>query len=252
MDIPAPASRRTTPVGTWHGGIYYPDRAGEPTHGVRQDSGRIVETGSRPFRVPLRTSCDDIVCCLLLNEGGILAHISETLSTADAGVRFLHRRNRSPGNAICPLLHRTRLAIHLASFTANPDSSWVTQQARQFVWHLSSDPTSMRFLIHERDSKFTGSLDQVFVSEGIEIVRPPFDAESQCIGKTLGPLGPSGMPGSAAHPEPASSCLCAQGIRSLLQHCPSTSRTCSANSNSAFTIPAWHHSMSGCSRGDPP
>jgi hypothetical protein len=34
----------------------------------------------------------------------------------------------------------------------------------------------MRFLIHDPDSKFTTRVDQVFVSEGIEIVRPPFRA----------------------------------------------------------------------------
>ena len=34
----------------------------------------------------------------------------------------------------------------------------------------------MRFLIHDRDSKFTASFDQIFVSEGIEIVNTPFRA----------------------------------------------------------------------------
>src|SRR3954471_13968810 len=34
----------------------------------------------------------------------------------------------------------------------------------------------MRVLIHDRDSKFDGSFDQVFVSEGFEIVRTPFRA----------------------------------------------------------------------------
>jgi putative transposase len=34
----------------------------------------------------------------------------------------------------------------------------------------------MRFLIHDRDRKFTTSFDQVFISEGMEIVRAPFRA----------------------------------------------------------------------------
>jgi len=66
--------------------------------------------------------------------------------------------------------------VHLAGCTHSPNSAWVTQQARQFVWHLSDEPQRMHFLIHDRDSKFTASFDQTFNSEGIEIVRTPFRA----------------------------------------------------------------------------
>ena len=67
--------------------------------------------------------------------------------------------------------------VHLAGCTINPDRVWVTQQARQLVWHLDDGAqTSLRFLIHDRDRKFAGSFDQVFVSEGFEIVRTPFRA----------------------------------------------------------------------------
>ena len=66
--------------------------------------------------------------------------------------------------------------VHLAGCTANPDSAWVTQQARQLVWQLDDTKTPMRFLIHDRDRKFTTNFDQVFVSEGMEIVRTPFRA----------------------------------------------------------------------------
>ncbi len=66
--------------------------------------------------------------------------------------------------------------VHLAGCTTNPDPAWVTQQARQFVWQVDEARTPMRFLIHDRDGKFTTSFDQVFVSEGIDIVRTPFRA----------------------------------------------------------------------------
>ena len=66
--------------------------------------------------------------------------------------------------------------VHLAGCTANPDRAWVTQQARQLVWQLDQTKTPMHFLIHDRDSKFTTSFDQVFVSEGTAIVCTPFRA----------------------------------------------------------------------------
>ena len=66
--------------------------------------------------------------------------------------------------------------VHLAGCTTNPDLAWVTQQARKLVWHLDETKTPMRFLIHDRDSKFTTNFDHVFVSEGMEIVRTPFRA----------------------------------------------------------------------------
>jgi putative transposase len=66
--------------------------------------------------------------------------------------------------------------VHLAGCTASPNSAWMTQQARQLVWHLSNEPRSMRFLMHDRDSKFTASFDHIVVSEGIEIVCTPVRA----------------------------------------------------------------------------
>ena len=66
--------------------------------------------------------------------------------------------------------------VYLAGCTTNPDSAWVTQQARQLVWQLNDDGASMSFLIHDRDSKFTPAFDHVFMAEGMAIVRTPFRA----------------------------------------------------------------------------
>jgi putative transposase len=66
--------------------------------------------------------------------------------------------------------------VHLAGCTANPSASWVTQQARQLMWTLAERPERFRFLIRDRDQKFTASIDDVFRSEGIEIIRTPFRA----------------------------------------------------------------------------
>jgi putative transposase len=66
--------------------------------------------------------------------------------------------------------------VHCAGCTANPTGSWVTQQARQFAWTLQERPGSFRFLIRDRDSKFTRDFDAVFASEGIQIIKTPVRA----------------------------------------------------------------------------
>ncbi len=66
--------------------------------------------------------------------------------------------------------------VHFAGCTTNPDGRWTTQQARQFAWSLSKRATPARFLIHDRDSKFSRAFDDVFRSEGVEIIRTPFRA----------------------------------------------------------------------------
>src|ERR671933_1930394 len=61
--------------------------------------------------------------------------------------------------------------VHLAGCTAHPTVEWVTQQARQLSWQLQDGELAARYLIHDRDSKFSPSFDTVFHTEGVEIVR---------------------------------------------------------------------------------
>jgi putative transposase len=63
--------------------------------------------------------------------------------------------------------------VHMAGCTANPTGDWVVQQARQFTWTLQERRSSFRFLIRDRDSKFTRDFDAVFASEGIKIIKTP-------------------------------------------------------------------------------
>jgi putative transposase len=66
--------------------------------------------------------------------------------------------------------------VHVAGCTPNPTAPWVTQQARQLKWTLAERPESFRFLLRDRDQKFTDSFDAVFRSIGLEIIRTPFRA----------------------------------------------------------------------------
>jgi putative transposase len=64
--------------------------------------------------------------------------------------------------------------VHLAGCTTNPTAAWVVQQARNLSFTGLFD--QIRFLIHDRDSKFTASFDDVFRSEGIRVVHTPVRA----------------------------------------------------------------------------
>lgn len=66
--------------------------------------------------------------------------------------------------------------VHFAGCTDHPNKRWMTQQARQIIWILNEQDTTMRFLIRDRDTKFTQSFDSVFESEGIDIIRTPIRA----------------------------------------------------------------------------
>ena len=66
--------------------------------------------------------------------------------------------------------------VHLGGATPNPDSAWVTQQARNLTMALQDEGRSPGFLIHDRDTKFSGSFDEVFRSEGLRIVLTPIRA----------------------------------------------------------------------------
>jgi len=64
--------------------------------------------------------------------------------------------------------------VHVLGVTRNPDSAWVTQQA----WNLAVGERlrGVRFLIRDRDSKFSGPFDEVFRSEGAKIIKTPIRA----------------------------------------------------------------------------
>jgi putative transposase len=66
--------------------------------------------------------------------------------------------------------------VHLGGATSNPDSAWVTQQARNLAMAMQEEGRSPRFLIHDRDTKFTRCFDDVFRSEGMRIVLTPIRA----------------------------------------------------------------------------
>ena len=66
--------------------------------------------------------------------------------------------------------------VHLSGVTANPMGEWVTQQARNLSFVLAERSRAVKFLIRDRDTKFTASFDEVFRTEGIRIIKTPIRA----------------------------------------------------------------------------
>jgi hypothetical protein len=64
----------------------------------------------------------------------------------------------------------------LAGITTNPDGRWVSQQARNLLMQLDDEDVRPRFLIRDRDDKFTREFDDVFDSEGIRVIKAPVRA----------------------------------------------------------------------------
>jgi putative transposase len=66
--------------------------------------------------------------------------------------------------------------VHLAGVTANPDAVWVTQQARNLLLELEERGRRVRFLLRDRDAKFTRAFDDVFRSVGTRVLLTPVQA----------------------------------------------------------------------------
>jgi len=66
--------------------------------------------------------------------------------------------------------------VHVAGVTAHTSAAWVLQQARQLAWSLAARAEPQRFLIHDRDAKFSRAFDEVLGSEGLAIIKTPIQA----------------------------------------------------------------------------
>jgi putative transposase len=71
--------------------------------------------------------------------------------------------------------HATR-RIRILGVTAHPNDAWVTQMARNLMMDLNEHVESIKFLLRDRDTKFSAAFNAVLGNAGIAILRSPIRA----------------------------------------------------------------------------
>jgi Homeodomain-like domain len=115
--------------------------------------------------------------------------------------------------------------VHVSGAPSNPDSAWVAQQGRNLALARGLGEPPARFLVRDRDAKFSGPFDEASARRGPRSSSPRFGPRGQTRSRTMGGDRAGRVPGSHADPRPAASGSGAPDLRGPLQRRATPSRT---------------------------
>jgi hypothetical protein len=93
-------------------------------------------------------------------------------------------------------IHLQRRRVDIAGITVQPDEPWMQQIARNVTMEGCGALRDCRYLLHDRDTKFTQSFRAIIASGRVEPLAQP---ELECLFGALGQISEGGVPGASSN-----------------------------------------------------